>query len=38
MQPAAERLAAALEQVVVSPLHTPVIANVDAEPNSDRRA
>lgn len=35
MQPAAERLAAALEQVVVSPLHTPVIANVDAEPNSD---
>ena len=35
MQPAAERLAAALEQVVVSPLHTPVIANVDAEPNTD---
>ncbi len=35
MQPAAERLAAALEQIVVTPLHTPVIANVDAEPNSD---
>lgn len=35
MQPAATRMAEALEQVVVSPLHTPVIANVDAEPNSD---
>jgi [acyl-carrier-protein] S-malonyltransferase len=35
MQPAATRMAEALAQIVVSPLHTPVIANVDAEPNSD---
>jgi len=35
MRPAAERLAAALEQVHVHPLQVPVIANVDAEVNRD---
>lgn len=35
MQPAAERLAEALAQISVAPLRTPVIANVDAEPNND---
>lgn len=35
MRPAADRLAAALEQVEVRPLRVPVIANVDAEPNTD---
>ncbi len=35
MQPAAERVAAALERVTVRPLHVPVIANVDAAPNTD---
>lgn len=35
MQPAAERLAVALEQVDVHPLQVPVIANIDAEPNQD---
>ena len=35
MQPAAERLAAALEQVHVRPLQVPVIANVDAAANED---
>lgn len=35
MQPAAERMAAALEQVTVHPLRTPVIANVDAAANTD---
>ena len=35
MQPAAERLAAALEQVQVRPLQVPVIANVDALANED---
>ena len=35
MQPAAERLAVALEHVQVHPLQVPVIANVDAEPNQD---
>lgn len=33
MRPAAERLAAALERVAISPLAFPVVANVDAEPN-----
>ena len=35
MQPAAERVAAALEHVTVRALEVPVIANVDAEPNLD---
>ncbi len=35
MKPAAERLAAAFETVRVSPLAFPVIANVDAEANTD---
>ena len=35
MQPAAERLAVALEHVQVHPLQVPVIANIDAEPNQD---
>lgn len=35
MQPAADRVAAALSQVTVHPLRVPVIANVDAEPNQD---
>lgn len=35
MQPAADRVAAALEQITVRPLRVPVIANVDAEANSD---
>ena len=34
MKPAAERLAAVLETIVVSPLAFPVVANVDAEPNA----
>lgn len=33
MRPAAERVAAALEQITIHPLRVPVIANVDAEPN-----
>ena len=35
MQPAAKRLATALEHVVVRPLQVPVIANVDAVANED---
>lgn len=35
MQPAANRLAAALREVEVHPMNAPVIANVDAEPNAD---
>ncbi len=35
MQPAAERVAAALERITIHPLRVPVIANVDAEPNLD---
>ncbi|MCM0082002.1 ACP S-malonyltransferase [Geomonas sp. Red32] len=35
MKPAADRLAATLEQVAVSPLVTPVVTNVEAKPNSD---
>jgi [acyl-carrier-protein] S-malonyltransferase len=35
MAPAAKKLAARLESVAVSPLAFPVIANVDAHPNSD---
>lgn len=35
MQPAADAVAAALEQVTVHPLRVPVIANVDAEANTD---
>ena len=35
MQPAAERVAAALEHVTIHPLRVPVIANVDAEANID---
>ncbi len=35
MQPAAERVSAALEQITIHPLRVPVIANVDAEPNDD---
>jgi [acyl-carrier-protein] S-malonyltransferase len=35
MQPAAERVAAALEQITIHPLRVPVIANVDAEANED---
>ena len=35
MQKAAERLAGALEPVEVRPLATPVVSNVDAEPNAD---
>ncbi|MBL3669484.1 ACP S-malonyltransferase [Streptomyces sp. M2CJ-2] len=34
MEPAAERLAAALRGVSFAPRHTPVVANVDAEPYS----
>jgi [acyl-carrier-protein] S-malonyltransferase len=33
MRPAAERVAAALEQITIHPLRVPVIANVDAEAN-----
>jgi [acyl-carrier-protein] S-malonyltransferase len=35
MAPAAQKLAARLETVVVSPLEFPVLANVDARPNQD---
>jgi len=35
MAPAAERLAATLASVSVSPLNTPVVTNVEAKPNSD---
>ncbi|GFO56150.1 malonyl CoA-acyl carrier protein transacylase [Geomonas sp. Red276] len=35
MKPAADRLAATLEPVTVSPLVTPVVTNVEAKPNSD---
>ena len=35
MQPAAQRLAAALADVTISPMRKPVITNVDAEPNQD---
>ncbi|HWB76843.1 MAG TPA: ACP S-malonyltransferase [Nannocystaceae bacterium] len=35
MQPAAQRLAAALAEVTISPMRRPVITNVDAEPNQD---
>jgi [acyl-carrier-protein] S-malonyltransferase len=35
MAPAAERLRAELERVKVSPLALPVVANVDAQPNTD---
>lgn len=35
MKPAAERLAAALETVKVSPLALPVVTNVEAQPNRD---
>jgi [acyl-carrier-protein] S-malonyltransferase len=35
MAPAAQKLAARLETVVVSPLDFPVLANVDARPNQD---
>ncbi len=36
MQPAADRLAAALEQVELHAMQAPVISNVEAEPNDDR--
>ncbi|MFI5289205.1 MAG: ACP S-malonyltransferase, partial [Polyangia bacterium] len=35
MAPAAEKLAAALEKIALSPLRIPVVANVTAEPNRD---
>jgi [acyl-carrier-protein] S-malonyltransferase len=35
MAPAAEKLRAELERVVIGPLRVPVVANVDAEPNDD---
>jgi [acyl-carrier-protein] S-malonyltransferase len=35
MKPAADELAAALEPIEVGPMKVPVVANVDAEPNSD---
>ena len=35
MQPAADRLAAALAEVTIAPLGAPVVANVDARPNQD---
>lgn len=35
MQPAADALRAALEPVVLGPLRVPVVANVDAAPNTD---
>ncbi len=38
MSPAAERLRAALDEVVIGPLKVPVIANVDAEPYPDAAA
>jgi [acyl-carrier-protein] S-malonyltransferase len=36
MQPAADRLRAALAGVAIAPLSAPVVANVDAQPNQDR--
>lgn len=35
MKPAAERLAATLDAVEIFPLRTPVVTNVEAEPNAD---
>jgi [acyl-carrier-protein] S-malonyltransferase len=35
MQPAAERLAAALREIEVGPMSAPVVTNVEAEPNAD---
>jgi len=35
MQPAADRLADALQAIDVGPMRTPVVSNVDAEPNDD---
>ena len=35
MQPAADRLRAALEGVAIAPMSAPVVANVDAQPNQD---
>jgi [acyl-carrier-protein] S-malonyltransferase len=35
MQPAAERLAAALREIEVGPMTAPVVTNVEAEPNAD---
>ena len=35
MQPAAERLAATIEGIEISPLRVPVVTNVEAEPNGD---
>jgi [acyl-carrier-protein] S-malonyltransferase len=35
MQPAAERLAAALAEITVGPMTAPVVTNVEAEPNAD---
>jgi [acyl-carrier-protein] S-malonyltransferase len=35
MQPAADRLASALQDVAIGALRIPVVANVDAEPNAD---
>jgi [acyl-carrier-protein] S-malonyltransferase len=35
MQPAADRLAAALAEVTIHPLRVPVVTNVEAEPNHD---
>lgn len=35
MQPAADELAAALEPIEIGPMSAPVVANVDATPNSD---
>jgi [acyl-carrier-protein] S-malonyltransferase len=36
MQPAAERVAEALESIEIGDLAVPVVANVDAEPNTDK--
>jgi [acyl-carrier-protein] S-malonyltransferase len=38
MQPAAERVAAALAEITVHPMTRPVVANVTAEPNGDAEA
>jgi [acyl-carrier-protein] S-malonyltransferase len=35
MQPAADRLKAALAEIVVGPMSAPVVTNVEAEPNAD---
>jgi [acyl-carrier-protein] S-malonyltransferase len=35
MQPAADRLAAALGEIAVGPMTAPVVSNVEAEPNAD---